>query len=263
MNRRKFLLGMGTAAAGSGVVFGSGAFTQTQVDRDVQLQFADDSGAQVGIAVGDDPNDVASTETDNNTEVRLNFGSNNGLNVDGVTVFRDVLEVTNNIDDNDGSDVHIAVASDDSSDYRRARGRVLATVDTGTSGETDNFDKLKNVISSSDPNVPGDGSDVRDISAEDTLYSDVSKDLRFALTDNTPYDTGVLTIPSGETTSLSFETEAGDDTRTEHQFTYNLRLKAFSSEQFSSPSDLSADDDIFIDSDLSVNYNDTSNVDSF
>ena len=58
MNRRNVLLGLGTAAAGSGIVFGSGAFTQVSADRDVNLEIVDDTDADVEI------NDTA-LETDN------------------------------------------------------------------------------------------------------------------------------------------------------------------------------------------------------
>ena len=54
MNRRNVLLGLGTAAAGSGIVFGSGAFTQVQADRQLAVEIAgDDSDAFFGIAVSE------------------------------------------------------------------------------------------------------------------------------------------------------------------------------------------------------------------
>lgn len=45
MNRRNVLLGLGTAAAGSGIVFGSGAFTQVQAERDLTIGISEDSNA--------------------------------------------------------------------------------------------------------------------------------------------------------------------------------------------------------------------------
>ena len=48
MNRRNVLLGLGTAAAGSGIVFGSGAFTQVAAEREVSVSVdADDAGDAV------------------------------------------------------------------------------------------------------------------------------------------------------------------------------------------------------------------------
>ena len=49
MNRRNVLLGLGTAAAGSGIVFGSGAFTQVEADRDIDIEIVDDTDADVEI----------------------------------------------------------------------------------------------------------------------------------------------------------------------------------------------------------------------
>ena len=48
MNRRNVLLGLGTAAAGSGIVFGSGAFTQVAAERNVSVSVdADDAEGAV------------------------------------------------------------------------------------------------------------------------------------------------------------------------------------------------------------------------
>ncbi len=52
MNRRNVLLGLGTAAAGSGAVFGSGAFTQVSATRDVAVSVAEDSGSVVELTLG-------------------------------------------------------------------------------------------------------------------------------------------------------------------------------------------------------------------
>ena len=43
MNRRNVLLGLGTAAAGSGIVFGSGAFTQVEAERDIDIRVEEDA----------------------------------------------------------------------------------------------------------------------------------------------------------------------------------------------------------------------------
>ena len=49
MNRRNVLLGLGTAAAGSGIVFGSGAFTQVEADRDLTIGVDNDSEGIIEI----------------------------------------------------------------------------------------------------------------------------------------------------------------------------------------------------------------------
>lgn len=53
MNRRNVLLGLGTAAAGSGIVFGSGAFTQVQAERSVTIGVDEDSNALLALEAGD------------------------------------------------------------------------------------------------------------------------------------------------------------------------------------------------------------------
>jgi len=55
MNRRNVLTGLGAAAAGSGMVFGSGAFTQVQAERQVTINVDDDAQALVEL---DDNNSV-------------------------------------------------------------------------------------------------------------------------------------------------------------------------------------------------------------
>jgi len=49
MRRRSVLLGLGTAAAGSGIAFGSGAFTQVQASRDISIGVSTDENALVEL----------------------------------------------------------------------------------------------------------------------------------------------------------------------------------------------------------------------
>ena len=55
MNRRNVLLGLGTAAAGSGIVFGSGAFTQIEADRDVSISIVDDDDGSGAVTLTPNP----------------------------------------------------------------------------------------------------------------------------------------------------------------------------------------------------------------
>ena len=45
MNRRTFVLGLGTIATGSAAAVGSGAFTSVEADRNISVETADDSAA--------------------------------------------------------------------------------------------------------------------------------------------------------------------------------------------------------------------------
>ncbi|GAB7091985.1 hypothetical protein JCM18237_22560 [Halorubrum luteum] len=62
LNRRKTLLGLGAAAGGGGIVFGSGAFTQVQADRDVTIGIDSDSEALLALKANDDVTSVFEDE---------------------------------------------------------------------------------------------------------------------------------------------------------------------------------------------------------
>ena len=73
MNRRNVLLGLGTAAAGSGIVFGSGAFTQVEADRDLTIDVDDDSEGIIEI------NDLSDTDL-----IRENGGGDFVIDLDQI-----------------------------------------------------------------------------------------------------------------------------------------------------------------------------------
>jgi len=64
MRRRSVLLGLGTAAAGSGIAFGSGAFTQVQASRDVTIGIDEDSNALLALEA---ESNIASVSNDADT----------------------------------------------------------------------------------------------------------------------------------------------------------------------------------------------------
>ncbi|HKL28377.1 MAG TPA: hypothetical protein VJ898_03820, partial [Natrialbaceae archaeon] len=49
MDRRKFLVGMGSLAAGGAAVMGTGAFNSTDIRREVSVNVADDNQAYVSF----------------------------------------------------------------------------------------------------------------------------------------------------------------------------------------------------------------------
>ena len=84
MNRRNVLLGLGTAAAGSGIVFGSGAFTQVEAERDISIEVDNDSG---DVLLGLDANgDVDSVFENADGALEVDIGNaldgSTGINVD-------------------------------------------------------------------------------------------------------------------------------------------------------------------------------------
>jgi hypothetical protein len=99
VNRRTFLLGLGTAAGASGVVMGSGAFTSVEANRDVSVRVAADANAFLALRpVG--PNAAYTETTDGTLGIDLT-GENptaaggQGVNPDSITVFEDMFEVRN------------------------------------------------------------------------------------------------------------------------------------------------------------------------
>ena len=88
MDRRKFLIGMGTATAASGAVVGTGAYSMLWANRDVEAQFVGDGAGYLAFEVkkhkyaGYDGN-----------QFYLDFGN---LNEDANTRFHNVFWIRNN-----------------------------------------------------------------------------------------------------------------------------------------------------------------------
>ena len=110
MQRRKFIAGVGSLAAGAAAVTGTGAFTSVSADRTLSIQTDGDAGAFLSIerATRDDsvtPNAAEYVEGDqNNGTLSLDFtsaddtteSSAGGINENATTVFDNLLDVTNN-----------------------------------------------------------------------------------------------------------------------------------------------------------------------
>lgn len=104
MNRRNVLIGLGTAAAGSSVVFGSGAFTSVTATRDVTVSLADDD-TSAALTLEPTPNsDNAEkfVEVDDDGTIGIDVSSDtlngdaDGLNPDATTIVRSLFDITNN-----------------------------------------------------------------------------------------------------------------------------------------------------------------------
>jgi len=109
MNRRKFLIGAGSLAAGSAAAMGTGAFTSVQANRNLSIQTAGDADAFLSIAKAEDGsgNKYANAREYveiSNGQVSLDFtnaddtsgASASGINKNAKTVFDRLLDVTNN-----------------------------------------------------------------------------------------------------------------------------------------------------------------------
>jgi hypothetical protein len=77
MERRKFLIGLGSLAAGGAATVGTGAFTTASAERTMEVSVAPDSSAYLEIQALDDR--YASGTGDGQLE--LDFGSDSGLGI--------------------------------------------------------------------------------------------------------------------------------------------------------------------------------------
>lgn len=98
MERRKFLIGAGSLAAGSAAAMGTGAFTTVEAERDVAVNVTDDANAYLSIRPAGDPNGVHADQADNG-EVFIDIADSgndgDGVNPNAVTTFDDVLMLRN------------------------------------------------------------------------------------------------------------------------------------------------------------------------
>lgn len=134
MERRKFLIGAGSAAVGASALIGSGAFTSVQAERDFNVEVVGDEDALLGIAPYDGPNGQYASEE--NGLVEVDFTSNDeaeetGLNDRARTNIENVLEITNN----GTQDVLVNVALEDSDG--NVGGDVANGLEVGISGDDD------------------------------------------------------------------------------------------------------------------------------
>ncbi|GGL58604.1 hypothetical protein [Halocalculus aciditolerans] len=89
MNRRKVLLGMGTAAIGSGAAFGSGAFTSVTADRTASFTVSADDSAYLTLS-GDGDYVSASGNPSNTIKFTFdNLNENATTKVDGALTISD------------------------------------------------------------------------------------------------------------------------------------------------------------------------------
>lgn len=100
MDRRKFLIGAGSLAAGGAAAMGSGAFTSVTANRDITVNVADDSDAYLSIEPADTANGDAYASTNSDGNIKLDFTdsagvSGEGINDRAVVTFEDVLTITN------------------------------------------------------------------------------------------------------------------------------------------------------------------------
>lgn len=89
---------MGSVAAGIGAAVGTGAFSSTEVDRDVTVDVANDAAGYLALSATEDPNGAFASGSDTG-EISISFAEsdngNTGVNRDSTTVFENVFQIEN------------------------------------------------------------------------------------------------------------------------------------------------------------------------
>lgn len=104
MQRRKFIAGVGSLAAGAAAVTGTGAFTSVSASRGIAVDTSGDADAFLSIEAesGSNASEYVDTTSDNTVELDLTNtnnsgygGGGSGVNKNATTVFDDLLKITN------------------------------------------------------------------------------------------------------------------------------------------------------------------------
>lgn len=103
MERRKFLIGTAGTAIGTSALVGSGAFTQVDAERDVDVRVETDDSAYLGLGpCPDSPNSeyLGNDGSDGLLTIELTddnpvSGGGTGINGDAYTLIDDLFQITN------------------------------------------------------------------------------------------------------------------------------------------------------------------------
>jgi hypothetical protein len=98
LSRKNVLVGIALVAVVSGLALGSGAFTQVEATRGVDLGVNGDSSALLAFSAGDGADGIIQNQTADSGAKVISFNQTN-LNENATTRFDRALNVTNNGDD--------------------------------------------------------------------------------------------------------------------------------------------------------------------
>ncbi|MFC7177141.1 hypothetical protein [Halosegnis marinus] len=146
MQRRKFLIGAGSLAAGAAAATGTGAFTSVSANRTVSVNVADDADALLALEGAGEGNDAYLTEDGTGGELALALDSSNnaidgtGVNEEAVTVINDLFTVQNQ------GTQSVAISGTKSGDYTD---NVVFGVNQATGGFSS-----RNTFHTLDPSAP-------------------------------------------------------------------------------------------------------------
>jgi len=100
LTRRNALIGMGTVAAGAGVIGGSGAFTSVEADRTVNISTTGDGSAALALAAAPDSDNATEYVSTSNGQIQLDLDGTSagasGINQNAKTTIDNLVQITNN-----------------------------------------------------------------------------------------------------------------------------------------------------------------------
>lgn len=107
MDRRRFLVGVGSAAIGGSALVGSGAFSQVESQRQITIDIAEDPNAYVGLDECEGKPNNSFADLDEDGHLRIDMSPSNpttdggeGVNSDSHSYFNNVFELCNQGKDN-------------------------------------------------------------------------------------------------------------------------------------------------------------------
>ena len=177
--RRNLLIGLATATVGGGAAFGSGAFSQVEADRTVNISVSDDDNSNTLLQL-EANEDTALVTNDGNSSNELKFNLDN-LNDNAVTSVTPAFTITNNGGQNVGVRVRAIDTDVDPASVVAAFSFTSDTNDDdvttypGATGEDNNLTSgggsvtVDMEVDSSGTNSPANANVIR-IEADETKY---------------------------------------------------------------------------------------------
>ena len=138
MERRKFVIGLGSLAAGGAAATGTGAFSSVTADRDLEVDLETDENAYLRLTPGQENGEYVQTTggTSPNGVLMIEMNGQSaqpgsGINAKAVSTFDDLFRIQNQADDKkevwitaDYSDLPTGMSASDISFYDSSNGNI-------------------------------------------------------------------------------------------------------------------------------------------
>ena len=208
MERRKFMIGIGSLAAGGAAATGTGAFTTASADRSVTVDVNGDQNSIISLIPNDDLSDI-SVNNDGELELDLSGTSDEGVNINSKYTWGDPDDPSNNFafaitnnDDQDYDDLILEYELADDSVESYSNESVIKFKSYGPGdpvfgGRYESWGELKAPRNGLDPNPVSKNlptSDAVDFNSGDTVYIVVEVDTTGSSATIDDDLTGTLTV---------------------------------------------------------------------